>query len=474
MRSLTSLVLFLFAALVSAAGTAGNRLLVVLDGVEEKEAYSTFFGDLNGTVLRMPMREYKLTVAERGYQITYESPKSEVLSLFHLGERNYDHLVFLPTKIKGLGPNLTPNIILEFVNAGGNVLLTMSATHAVPTSLVSVLAELDVALPAERTGKIVDHFSYDTISAAESHDVLVLDAPANVRPGLKDYFEIPGSLLSVPNAVGHTLGSGPLLTPILRAPPTAYSYNPKEQADVVDADDLFAAGRQLALVSTFQARNSARVTILGSADMFQDKTFETKVSRIGGKALFPSNREFITTLTAWTFQELGVLRVNKIEHHLQGDNETNPSIYRIKNDVTYSISISEYAWRTWSPFYLPPGDSLQLEFSMLSPFHRLDLTESHVGEDATVFSTNFTLPDQHGIFAFKINYKRPFVTYIEEKNSVSVRHMAHDEWPRSYVISGAWPWLSGIGVTVVGFLAFSALWMYSQPVKTATGAKKTQ
>ncbi|RSM13573.1 hypothetical protein CDV31_005743 [Fusarium ambrosium] len=458
MRSLLSLVLLLFAALVSAAGTAGNRLLVVLDAVEEKEAYSTFFADLN----------------ERGYQITYESPKNSALSLFRLGERNYDHLLFLPTKVKGLGPNLTPNVILNFINAGGNILLTMSSTHAVPTSLVSVLAELDIALPVERTGKVVDHFNFDTISAAESHDTLVLDAPRNVRPGLKDYFEIPGALLAVSNAVGHTLGSGPLLTPILRAPPTAYSYNPKEQAETVDPDELFAAGKQLALVSTMQARNSARFTIIGSAEMLQDKTFDTKVSRKGGKALYPSNREFITSLAGWTFKELGVLRVNKIEHHLVGDNETNPEIYRIKNDVTYSISISEYAWRSWMPFELPPGDSLQLEFSMLSPFHRLDLKPTHVDEHATVYSTNFTLPDQHGIFNFKINYKRPFLTNVEEKNTVSVRHMAHDEWPRSYVISGAWPWLTGIGATVTGFLAFSVIWMYSQPVATVEKGKKTQ
>ncbi|KAM5349108.1 hypothetical protein ACJ41O_008931 [Fusarium nematophilum] len=458
MRSLLSLVLFLFAALVSAAGTAGNRLLVVLDGLEEKEAYTTFFGDLN----------------ERGYEITYETPKSEALTLFRLGERTYDHLLFLPTKIKGLGPNLTPNIILDFINAGGNILLTMSSTHAVPTSLVSVLAELDVALPAERTGKVVDHFSYDTISSAESHDVLVLDAPANVRPGLKDYFEIPGSILSFPNAVGHTLGSGPLLTPVVRAPPTAYSYNPKEQGDVVDPDDLFAAGRQLALVSVFQARNSARVTIVGAAEMLQDKTLDAKVSRPGGKALFTSNREFISSLSAWTFKELGVLRVNAIEHRLQGDNETNPGIYRVKNDVTYTISISEYVWRSWMPFHLPPGDALQLEFSMLSPFHRIDLTPVHIDDHAAVYGANFTLPDQHGIFNFKINHKRPFLSNVEEKNTVSVRHMAHDEWPRSYVISGAWPWLSGIWATVVGFVAFSALWMYSQPVKTPAGAKKTQ
>jgi oligosaccharyltransferase complex subunit beta len=102
---------------------------------------------------------------------------------------------------------------------------------------------------------------------------------------------------------------------------------------------------------------------------------------------------------------------------------------------------------------------------MLSPFHRLDLKPLGVSGSATVYGTTFTLPDQHGIFNFKINYKRPFLTYVEEKNTVSVRHMAHDEWPRSYVISGAWPWISGIGATVAGFVGFCAIWMYSKPVE---------
>ncbi|CAM1506111.1 Fc.00g057520.m01.CDS01 [Cosmosporella sp. VM-42] len=460
MRSLLSLAFLGLAAVAAAVSTAGDRLLVVLDDVEEKLAYSTFLGDLK----------------ERGFDVTFETPKSEQLALFHLGERNYDHLLFLPTKVKGLGPNLTPQILLDFINADGNILLTMSSTHTVSTSLVSLLAELDISLPAERTGTVVDHFTYDTVSAAESHDVLVLDAPKTVRPGLKTYFELPGQVLSIPHAVGHTLGASQLLTPVLRAPATAYSYNPKEQAEVVDPDDLFAAGTQISLVSTLQARNSARLTVVGAAEMLQDKWLETKVTRVGGKSVAPGNREFAKRLSGWAFKELGVLRVNDVEHRLKGDNETNPSIYRVKNDVTYTISVSEFFFDKWIPFTVPADDTFQLEFSMLSPFHRLDLTPQEVTSTstATVFTTTFTLPDQHGIFNFKINYKRPFLTYVEEKNTVSVRHMAHDEWPRSFVISGAWPWISGIGVTITGFLAFSALWMYSAPVKSAGGVKKTQ
>lgn len=112
---------------------------------------------------------------------------------------------------------------------------------------------------------------------------------------------------------------------------------------------------------------------------------------------------------------------------------------------------------------------------MLSPFHRLNLAPTSDDEkNGKVYSVNFKLPDQHGIFNFKVNYKRPFLTNVEEKATVSVRHFAHDEWPRSYVISGAWPWLTGIAATVTGFLGFSAIWLYSKPATGAKESKKTQ
>lgn len=140
---------------------------------------------------------------------------------------------------------------------------------------------------------------------------------------------------------------------------------------------------------------------------------------------------------------------------------------------SYSISVSEYAWDSWKPFTVPTDDVFQLEFSMLSPFHRLDLAPLTTTSDATIFGAEFVTPDQHGIFNFRINYKRPFYTYVDEKNTVSVRHMAHDEWPRSYIISGAWPWISGIGATVTGFVLFCLVWAYSKPTATPAG-KKTQ
>lgn len=462
MRSLISVLLLVLAAVANAISSAGDRLLVVLDDAGDKAGYSKFFGDLES----------------RGYKITYETPKSETLKLFELGEREYDHVVFLPIKSKGLGPNLTPAILLQFINAKGNVLVALSSTTPAPSSLVSAFLELDVHLPPDRSGVVVDHFNYDVSSAAEKHDVVLLPAPGALRPDVKDFFSPAapnGELLAFPHGMGQTLGSGALLAPILRAPETAYSYDPKEQAEAVD--DLFASGKQLSLVTAVQARNSARLTIVGSAEMLSDKWFDAKVKKNGAKeAVATVNREFAKLVSAWTFHEIGVLRVNSIEHRLNEagqSNETNPKIYRIKNDVTYTISLSEYAWDSWTPFTVPANDALQLEFSMLSPFHRLALQPTESSADSTTYSSSFKLPDQHGIFNFKVNYKRPFYTSVEEKNTVSVRHFAHDEWPRSFVISGAWPWITGIGATITGWLAFVAIWLYSKPVATGE-TKKTR
>jgi oligosaccharyltransferase complex subunit beta len=195
---------------------------------------------------------------------------------------------------------------------------------------------------------VVDHFNYDASSAAEKHDVLLLPPPGSYRSDVRDFFSAGApadSVIAFPRGVGTVLGQGELLTPILRAPSTAYSYNPKEQTDSV-SDDLFAAGAQLALVAAMQARNSARLTVVGSAEVLEDRWFDAKVKTAAGKDVKTFNREFAKGVSAWTFQELGVLRVNWIEHHLNevgADNVSNPKIYRIKNDVVSADT--EIFWR---------------------------------------------------------------------------------------------------------------------------------
>ncbi|KAL8855715.1 MAG: hypothetical protein Q9178_007636 [Gyalolechia marmorata] len=464
-RLLTLLFLALFHA-VQALSTTGNRLLVVTeDSAADKEKYSVFWSDLES----------------RGYRLAFETPKNDKLALFQHGERAFDHVLLLPTKSKGLGPALTPNLLLRFINNNGNILLTLSAESPVPSAISSLLLELDIHLPPDRTSLVVDHFNYDTISASEKHDVLVLPKPSALRSDVRNYFGGDG-VIAFPRVVAQELGSASqLLMPILRAPETAYSYNPKEEAETVE--EPFAVGGQISLVSSMQARNSARFSVLGSIEALEDAWFDRTVKIPEGKAVKTSNRAFAKSLTAWTFMETGVLKVGKVEHYLSTISESksgndsvaqlgylNPTIYRIKNDVTFNIELSEYSFDHLSPFTVPPEDKLQLEFTMLSPFHRLDLQPISTTLNSTIFSTTFRLPDQHGIFSFRVNYKRPFLTNVDVKREVTVRHFAHDEWPRSWMISAGWVWIAGIWVTVIGWVAFVALWLWSEPAYEQSAA----
>ena len=221
-------------------------------------------------------------------------------------------------------------------------MLALSAKSPTPSAITSLLLELDIHLPSERSSVVVDHFHYDTLTAAGKHDVLLVPRPSALRSDIKNFFGGDG-VLAVPHALGQRLrGSSPLLAPILTAPETAYTYSPMEEGD--NAEEPFATGRQLALITAMQARNSARFTVLGSLEMLEDAWFSADVKGLDRKAAKSVNRDFAKQLTAWTFKEVGVLSVGKINHYEIAEcsgntsNRTqlgllNPTIYRIKNDV---------------------------------------------------------------------------------------------------------------------------------------------
>lgn len=241
----------------------------------------------------------------------------------------------------GFGPHLSPKNILDFMNKDGNIILALSGKSTTPSAISSLLLELDIHLPTDRSSVVVDHFNYDTISASDDHDVLLLQRPGPLRPDTKDFFD-GKDILAIPRAAPQTLGTdGSLLAPVLRAPATAYAHNPKE--DPPSAEDIGTTGSQLAIVSSMQSRNSARFTVLGSVESLEDKWFSATVKGLDGKKAETGNREFAKQLAAWTFKETGVLKVGKIEHHLVEDGEItpdklNPTMYRVKNETVYFAS----------------------------------------------------------------------------------------------------------------------------------------
>ena len=264
----------------------------------------------------------------RGFKVAIKSPKSTDLALFEHNLRSYDHILLLPPTSKAYGAQLSAQLLIEFINKEGNILLALSAGTPTPTAITSLLLELGITLPPGRSSVVVDHFNYDK-SSGEEHDVLLVERPGKLKTGVKNFFSGTGKV-AIPRAVPQILdNASPLLSPILKAPNTAYPYDTKEEKETID--DLFASGAQINLASAFQARNSARFTVLGSAEALQDDFF--KKDNV--------NRDFSKQLTKWAFKEVGVLKVQELYHHLAKETQVsganssavNPKIYRIKEEV---------------------------------------------------------------------------------------------------------------------------------------------
>ncbi|CCX33821.1 Dolichyl-diphosphooligosaccharide--protein glycosyltransferase subunit WBP1 [Pyronema domesticum] len=453
LHSLIFSLLWICVSVASAASLTGSRLLVVLEDSDLKATYSQFLGDLEA----------------RGYDLSIQSPKDEKLSLFEHGERAYDHVILFPPKSKGYGPSLTPQKLVDFTNKEGNVLV-LTSPSGITEQARELARELEIDLPP-RDFLAVDHFNYNTLSESEKHDVILIPRPAKADNSQNYFSGKEGEMIAFRGA-GHMLGNRPLIFPVLSGSRTAYTYDTKE--DFSYAEDPWVAGSQMHYVTALQARNNARITVSGSTDMFSDEFFAMEVQAPGSeKKIKTANREFAKEISGWTFQEIGVVKVAEVRHYLANTTEqVNPIVYRVKNDITYEISLSTWSNDRWVPFSIPSGDALQLEFTMLDPYYRLSLAPSTTTAESQVYTATFRAPDQHGIFSFRVNYKRPFVTYVDEKWTVPLRHFAHDEYTRSWDISGAWVWIAGIAVTVAGWMVFCGLWLYSAPPKKVEVSKK--
>ncbi|KAJ6257536.1 hypothetical protein Dda_7321 [Drechslerella dactyloides] len=460
---LSSVVTALLAGFVSVSrgfSVTGPRTLLVVEE-ETKELFQTLIGDLEA----------------RGFQLDIRSAKSESLNLFQHEERAYDNIVIFPTKLKGLGPNLQSSSFLNHATAGGNllILLPSSSEGNIPSAITELAGQVDVFIPPKGFS-VVDHFD----TADEEHTTLLVDLPT-FPDNTKNYFasgDDPSAKILYKGA-GLAIGNSPLVQPILTAPRLAYSYDAKEASSYADDESVFSAGQQLALVAGVQTRNSARITFVSGGDIFADASF-TKVAKTNKMT---ANRAFAKDVTAWTFKETGVLNVDVVEHWGVefGPNIINGDVYRIKSDVTFSIGLSEYKYDHFEPYTVPETDALQLEFTMLDPYYRIPLAPATTKlglqgtyKNSTVYTTTFRTPDQHGVFTFAVNYKRPFLSNLLEKRAVTVRHFAHNEWTRSWGISGSWPWIGGIWVVVVGWIAFVGVWLWSKPVAPAAAGKKKQ
>jgi oligosaccharyltransferase complex subunit beta len=324
--------------------------------------------------------------------------------------------------------------LLEFIDDGRSVLL-VGGSGKVAQEIAT-----HSALAFDAAHVVFDHAHF--AAGDDAHTTVLVDdkfAPINGKVVFGDAGRA-APLLYKGVAVK---SDSALVSTLVRAHSSAFTA--KADGSPVSGDVL--AGFDVSLVAALHARNGARVTAVGSLDLFSDSF--TDRSPAGGAAA----RASLARLTAWTFGRHGVLRARDAQHKPVGAIVGGHGQYRVGQQIEFSVVIEQWNGdkKLWQPFIT---DDVQLEFTMLDPHVRQFLKANAAG----TYSLEFKLPDVYGVFTFRIAHQRPGYTPLLVETRTPVRPLRHDEYER-FIVS-AFPYYASAFAMMGGLFLFSFAFLY--------------
>ncbi|RCK56606.1 Dolichyl-diphosphooligosaccharide--protein glycosyltransferase subunit WBP1 [Candida viswanathii] len=376
---------------------------------------------------------------------TYNDDDAQEISLFYEDFPKYQHIVFFPSSKKAikLKEVLNQHNLLKFINEDGNVLVVGGSSGVLPDGIRGFLNEVGI-YPAPKNFKYVDHFN------AKKGGVVELKLENIVSSRLIKGDELIGAEYDGSAAL---ISNNEHIFPIVRSSATGYTGKAGDVA--MDAESTWTFGQQGYLAVGFQALNNARLVWLGSSSLLA-----------------------VPELYQWCFQRQGKLKLQFVQHVKANEpDRPDPQLYRIKDQAIYTIGVSELVDGEWVPFKVESDeDQLQLSFKMLDPYQRLNLrplgevssNEADASQlDTYAYYANFTVPDHHGMFTFELDYKRVGLSYLSDKRVVTVRHLANDEFKRSWDITNSWLYVASTAFVIVAWFIFVVSYIYVGKPNTA-------
>nr|POE83101.1 dolichyl-diphosphooligosaccharide--protein glycosyltransferase 48 kda subunit [Quercus suber] len=355
---------------------SGRRVLVLLDDLALKSSHSVFFNSLQS----------------RGFDLDFKLADDPKIGLHRYGQYLYDGLILFCPTTERFGGSIDLAAILDFVDSGHDLII---AADSNASDLIREIAtESGVDFDEDPAALVIDHSSYAVSNTEGDHTLIASDEyiKSDVILGSK---KIEAPVLF--QGIGHSLNpSNSLVLKVLSASPSAYSSNPKSKL----SNPPSLTGSAISLVSIVQARNNARILISGSLSMFSNRFFRSGVQKAGSpiKHEKSGNEQFLTELSKWVFHERGHLKAMNVRHHKAGEAD-EPTIYRVNDDLEYSVEIYEWSGASWEPYV---ADDVQVQFYMMSPYVLKNLSTDKKGS----YFTAFKVPDVYGVFQFKVEYQR--------------------------------------------------------------------
>lgn len=433
-RILISIALISFLPLMcnsfSPENPTDRRILVLLDDVGIKSSHSLYFKSLQN----------------HGFELDFKLADDPKIALQRYGQYLYDALILFCPTIERFGGSVDLAGILDFVDSGHDLII--AADSAASDLIRDIATECGVDFDEDPSAMVIDHTSYSVSNTEGDHTVIASDdfIQSDVILGSQ---KIEAPILF--QGIGHSLNpANSLVLKVLSASPSAYSANPKS----ILSNPPSLTGSAISLVSIMQARNNARILISGSLSVFSNRFFRSGVQKAGSsiKHEKSGNEQFFTEVSKWVFHERGHLKAVNVRHHKIGEVH-EPAMYRINDDLEYSVEIYEWSGTSWEAYV---ANDVQLQFYMMSPYVLKTLSSEQKG----LYSTTFKVPDVYGVFQFKVEYDRLGYTSLHLSKQIPVRPFRHNEYER--FIKVAYPYYGASFSMMAGFFIFTTVYLYNK------------
>ncbi|KAK4836391.1 hypothetical protein QYF36_022343 [Acer negundo] len=407
-----------------------RRVLVLLDDFAVKSSHSLFFDSLKS----------------RGFELEFKLADDPNIGLQRYGQYLYDALVLFCPSVERFGGSINVASIADFVDSGHDLIIAADTNAS--DLIREISTESGVDFDENAAAMVIDHTGYAVSNTDGDHTLIATDdlIKSDVILGSKN-IEAPVLF----QGIGHSVNpANSLVLQVLTASPSAYSANP--QSKLTSPPSL--TGSAVSLVSVIQARNNARIVVAGSLSMFSNRFFRSGVQKAGSSTKYQKsgNEEFLTELSKWVFHERGHLKAVNVRHHKVGESD-EPAMYRINDDLDYSVEIYEWSGTSWEPYV---ADDVQLQFYMMSPYVLKTLSTDKKG----LYSTSFKVPDVYGVFQFKVEYQRLGYTSLSLSKQIPVRPFRHNEYER--FLPAAYPYYGASFSMMAGFFIFTVVHLYSK------------
>lgn len=341
-----------------------------------------------------------------------------------------NNMVILPISMKNENNNvfLAP-MLLEYLETKSNILVVQSLDGVLPKGLGLFLNQLGI-YPAPNEYKYYDNFNRDQDGVRLTGDNNLSDR------------DIVESLDLIYRGVTSLIEKRDLLKSIVRGSSTSYTSN-KQDAQL-SKSNTWGMGPQIQLGVCSQTQVNSRMCWMGSDSLLA-----------------------LDDIIDWVFQKKNILKI-QFSNYTNSDSVHNSSIYKVKDKLLFRIGLSQKVGKKWLPYSVKDHEKLQLEFTMLDPYYRLNLTPVgpvssgyHSSDnDSYEYMTSFTIPDKHGVFKMSLSYNNPSYSFLSYKKLLTIRHLANDEYKRSWNILNSRFYLLSSTIVIATWFLFVFSFVY--------------